>query len=371
MALYLERDGRLIAMAEQAYATEDDLQRLIAQHPELLTGEDSADQLILIQREISVADREEGGGRWSLDHLYVDQDGVPTLVEVKRSSDTRSRREVVGQMLDYAANGSRYWPIDELQNLFAARCAKRDKAPDDVLRSAFGADLDVQAWWAAVEANLRDGVLRLVFVADRIKSELRSIIEFLNEQMTETTVLGIEVRQFVSAEATHRTIAPQVVGESERAKVVKGGRWNFERWFEVQQRRRDSQDVEVAKRLLEWARSNGVGASLGSGKHDAAMKLERTVDGQRVPVVHLFTVGRVELQLGQMRRAPAFADRDARRRFADRLNQIDGVTIEDDRLDLYPAFSIRLLRAEAALERFIDALGWAFAGIARGHLPPD
>ena len=31
----------------------------------------------------------------------------PTLVEVKRSSDTRIRREVVGQMLDYAANGQR------------------------------------------------------------------------------------------------------------------------------------------------------------------------------------------------------------------------------------------------------------------------
>ena len=29
---------------------------------------------------------------------------MPTLVEVKRSSDTRIRREVVGQMLHYAAN---------------------------------------------------------------------------------------------------------------------------------------------------------------------------------------------------------------------------------------------------------------------------
>src|SRR4051794_12230288 len=41
-----------------------------------------------------------GSSRWSLDHLFVDQEGVPTLVEVKRSSDTRARREVVAQMLD-------------------------------------------------------------------------------------------------------------------------------------------------------------------------------------------------------------------------------------------------------------------------------
>lgn len=36
-------------------------------------------------------------------------------MEVKRSTDTRIRREVVGQMLDYAANGVRYWPAEELR----------------------------------------------------------------------------------------------------------------------------------------------------------------------------------------------------------------------------------------------------------------
>lgn len=39
---------------------------------------------------------------WSLDHLFLDQDGVPTLAEVKSASDTRLRREVVGQMFGRA-----------------------------------------------------------------------------------------------------------------------------------------------------------------------------------------------------------------------------------------------------------------------------
>jgi len=29
---------------------------------------------------------------WALDHLLLDQDAIPTLVEVKRSSDTRIRK---------------------------------------------------------------------------------------------------------------------------------------------------------------------------------------------------------------------------------------------------------------------------------------
>jgi hypothetical protein len=40
--------------------------------------------------------------------LIIDQHAIPTLVEVKRSTDTRIRREVVSQMLDYAANADNY-----------------------------------------------------------------------------------------------------------------------------------------------------------------------------------------------------------------------------------------------------------------------
>jgi hypothetical protein len=55
------------------------------------------------------------GDRWSLDHLYLDQDGIPTFVECKRATDTRIRREVVAQMLDYAANGLKHWSMDQLR----------------------------------------------------------------------------------------------------------------------------------------------------------------------------------------------------------------------------------------------------------------
>ena len=57
---------------------------------------------------------EEGAGsQFSLDHLFIDQDAIPTFVEAKRSIDTRIRREVVAQMLDYAANAIQYWTIEQ------------------------------------------------------------------------------------------------------------------------------------------------------------------------------------------------------------------------------------------------------------------
>lgn len=54
---------------------------------------------LLVQREIGVGGNPDAGSRWSVDHLFLDEDGIPTLIEAKRSTDTRIRREVVGQML--------------------------------------------------------------------------------------------------------------------------------------------------------------------------------------------------------------------------------------------------------------------------------
>jgi hypothetical protein len=45
-----------------------------------------------------------GGPRWSLGRRFTDQDAILTLVEVKRSTNIRIYRVVVGQMLDCAAN---------------------------------------------------------------------------------------------------------------------------------------------------------------------------------------------------------------------------------------------------------------------------
>jgi len=70
---------------------------------------------LVVGREIAVPDPESGTDRWSLDLFFVDHNAKPTLIECKRFQDTRSRREVVAQMLDYAANANYYWSKEDLR----------------------------------------------------------------------------------------------------------------------------------------------------------------------------------------------------------------------------------------------------------------
>lgn len=120
----IQNDGQLVEMTERTYDSEDLLQGLLAQYPNLLAGDQMDNshprRWLLISRERGVPAEEGGGYRWSVDHLFLDQDAIPTIVEVKRSSDSRIRREVVGQMLDYAANAVVYWPVETIRAEFEA-----------------------------------------------------------------------------------------------------------------------------------------------------------------------------------------------------------------------------------------------------------
>jgi hypothetical protein len=212
----IQSDHTLVAMRSSHFETELDFQRLLAKFPELLVGDqinpESPRRFILIRQEQGIS-HEDSTLRWSVDHLFVDQDGIPTLVEVKRKNDTRLRREVVGQMLDYASNCHASLTIQAMQYDLDETCAKAGLVPEVALGELIGPDQSIESFWSKVDSNLRTGKIRMLFVADRIPTELRRIVEFLNRQMTPAEILAIELRQF--SNETLRTIVPMVFGQTQ------------------------------------------------------------------------------------------------------------------------------------------------------------
>jgi hypothetical protein len=92
--------------------------------------------------------------------------------------------------------------------------------PTAVLESVIG-DSDIEAFWTRAGRNLRGGALRLVFVADVIPNELRSIIEFLNGRLVDTEVYGVEVRQYAGPNG-QECYVPRLVGAIAKVDVSSG-----------------------------------------------------------------------------------------------------------------------------------------------------
>ena len=91
------------------FNAEDELQNAIAKNPQILFEEDEP-KAYLVKREVTLP----SAGR--LDILLVDENGVPVAVEVKLGKNIQSRREVVAQVFDYAADLNSL-TVDELDDL--------------------------------------------------------------------------------------------------------------------------------------------------------------------------------------------------------------------------------------------------------------
>ena len=179
------QEGTLEGVQEETFVTEDDLQELIAEHPELIDGEqirpDDARRWILIAREKGIAETSDAGARWSLDLLITDQDGVPTLVEVKPRDNSDIHRKVVGQMLEYAAHASETWTADELRRAFEKSARHQRRDPYEVFAELLQDEdePDADRFWDRVSTNLAAKRLRLLFIAERIPDRLARVVEFL------------------------------------------------------------------------------------------------------------------------------------------------------------------------------------------------
>jgi len=365
----LDKHQKIISLEQHAYDSEDLLQRLLANHPELLAADQigsSPRRWLLVSRETPVPDQEtELTGRWSLDHLFLDQDGIPTLIEVKRSTDSRIRREVVGQMLDYAANAVSYWKIDEIRARFEAALGSEDVGQifEDQLGIA-----SPEVFWQVVETNLRAGKIRMIFVADEIPNELRRIVEFLNEQMTPAEVLAIAIRQYVGEDL--KTLVPTLYGQTAKSQGTKSRRdsnkWTEETYFTELQSNKSPQEVEVASKILQWARSRNLVIWWGEGKSLGSFIPMLYVNGHKNFSIAVWTNGSIEMQFQHMQSRPPFDDEALREQLRQKLNAIESVNLPDDSLYRRPSFPLSALVDAADFEMFVSTLDW-FIELVRSH----
>ena len=282
--------GALDPLVEEQFSTEDELQALIAEHPELLDGEQilpgDPRRWLLITREKGIAQSVDTGRRWSVDHLIVDQDAVPTLVEVKRGSNSEIRRQVVGQMLEYAAHAAQTWTADELRRTFEDSVAADELNPEGVIRGFLETDdeTDVDRFWEEVATNLTATRMRLLFVADEIPDELERIVMFLNAQMPNVEVLAVEIKQFRGKST--QTLVPRVIGRvaNVTASRSSGTRQNLTRETFLSEFAEDG-SRSAAERLLDVAETSG--AILRRGTTSITIRIRCALQRSRITVAWL------------------------------------------------------------------------------------
>jgi hypothetical protein len=294
--------------------------------------------------------------------LFLDQDGIHTLVEVKRASDTRGRREVVAQMLDYAANGVAYWPVETVRASFEQRAEADGQAMEQLLLDLLGPDADVEAFWSKVKVNLQAGRIRMVFVSDEIAPELRRIIEFLNVQMDPAEVLAVEVKQYVGAD--FRGLVPRLVGQTAEAVQKKGaGRsvavtaetWNVENFLAALASVSPGV-VTVARVLATWLQDRAdVELRGGRGGQTPTLNFYTKRGGASFLSLRMEGKGNIMFTVQDLWRTHSEAQVHVQE-WTRRLNEIAGMNVKPT--DKYPSRDLSIIAPVEAQAQLRAAVEW-------------
>jgi hypothetical protein len=145
--------------------------------------------------------------------MLVTRTGRIVLLECKLWRNPQARREVVGQILDYAKELAR-WDYARLQAALADRLGKAEN-PLFTKVALTHQNLDEARFVDGVERTLREGRFLLLIAGDGIQQGARAIVEYLQEHATLRFSLGlVEVRGYRLPDG-RMLIQPRILARTE------------------------------------------------------------------------------------------------------------------------------------------------------------
>ena len=214
------RSVRLGAGVSDGGVDEDTLQRLLFHHPEALpiTAIDAAYAgAVPICRELSLP-------AGFADALYINDLGRITLAEFKLWRSPQARREVIGQILDYAKDLAS-WDYEDLQRQVSLRLDGRaGNAPYDLVKAQHP-QVDKAEFVDNVTRHLKRGEFLLLIVGDGIRESAENIVKFVQQHSGLHFNLALVEAALYRDAANSLIIQPRVLARTEIVQrfVVEGG----------------------------------------------------------------------------------------------------------------------------------------------------
>ncbi len=334
-----------------AYSDEQALQTLIAQSPDLLPGTAGQEMAVVTELAVPLIGY--------VDVVGVDPEGNITLVECKLKANPEIRRQIVGQVLAYAAG---LWTLsyEAFDQAFAARYG----APLAQAVAALKTEgWDEEAFRTAVADNLARGRFRLVIAIDEITDELKRIVLYLNQHtVADLQMLALELG-YVADEGVE-VLVPNVYGEESNQSKTGGAsrRWDKQSVFAALAEYGSPMGVQVAQRLYGFANDRGATFYYNDGPWPA-VTAQFLLGGKQVSAfgIYPYAGGKSSLAINFEYLLRYFSPQ-ALSQLADRLRTIPGVAaryahLEQAGFRKRPSLSIdQILTQPGAVETVEDAI---------------
>lgn len=262
------------------------LQELIRANPEILP----VDEIEPVFAPLLSVGKEVPTEVGSIDNLFMSPQGYLTIVETKLWRNPEARRQVVGQIIDYAKDISR-WSVEELESRvrdYNQQFRDSNFGILDTLRLVKQIEeADEPAIVDTISRNIQRGRFLLLVVGDGIRESIEEMVDFLTQtpQLYFTLALvELQVYELGAAQDKSLLVIPQIVartreitraivrvegkaieaihvGVDTRIETEKHARARFtlseQDYFDILSQSVDSEQVNFARRIIEDMENRG------------------------------------------------------------------------------------------------------------------
>ena len=357
----LIQDRQGVRALEEGYASEEELQTFLLEHPDLMPLEEielNAAGLLCIGWEVGLASGAE-------DILYIDQNGLLTVVETKLRKNPEARREVMGQILEYAAQMSDWSSADverQAEKFFASdKCPEQyggctwERAMQLFLESS-GAppEFSYDDFLQQVQTNIERGHFRLVIAIDEPPEALLKTVEFVNRFSERFEIYLVQLKRFRDLANEQNIFVPALFGRVATSKTKRppGRQWDRERFLQ-QASKESPESLTVLKRLIQFAEDEkaivwGRGASVGSLTFAFT-----TPDGKRLPALFVMANGKMSFDFWTLGK---WLDQEVVTSYRNALGLAKDIPREAISTDTWKEFDVTALSAQRSWKAFQQAV---------------
>jgi hypothetical protein len=218
----------------------------------------------------------------------------------------------------------------------------------------------IQDYYEEYKVKYPDEFVDLMVIANRIPYERRRKLSYL----------GVEHKEIPEVKFQSAVLTNDKVAEAISLRTVNNVQfitnrnrrvctWNESNFFQDMNNRCSDDIVKVAIKIREWIKGRSLGPQYGKGG----------VNGSFFPMISSrrpFTVysdGRMEIWFAKIKEMQPFNNEQSLLELLFRLNQINGVNLEQESINRYPGIKLSVFIKDQVLNQFFAVFDWVIQEI--------
>jgi len=143
-----------------------------------------------------------------------------------------------------------------------------------------------------------------------------------------------------------------------RKQKIEKRKWDEPSFFQKLESGRGADEADIARKILEWARSRMTRVWWGRGSRSGSFVPVLNHKGRDHQLFAVWTYGTVEIYFYWYQYKSPFDSEGKRQQLLGRLNAIEGISLPDEAIVKRPGIPLSVLQNEAALKQFLEVFDW-------------